>query len=307
MNWRTSDNIFEYWHKSLLKYGELFDIYGASVNIFKEFEEKIDTQFIEYGYFGETLRNRPWLENFTNDYFTIDEFLDDFYISYSGNMEWYSKYNKYRRNLRNKFRNIIKKNNLSEEKLDKNDFCIIYNYWFKNSHNKLNNFVNLFFNSISIFSLKEINYISQKIPYEYKKNAKFMLKVLYYLYPDILDVPFFSHCHDHIFNKDLFELEFKKSNREKLGEIFRVKIKNRTVYNLMKKIYFLINKDKKSFYENKDSFRLKNLFSDCIIEKQNKMNSIKNFENIKNYNGDVRCIGFLLQMLFMIENIENRD
>lgn len=309
MNWKTNKDIFEYWDKSLLKYGELFRIYGASKNVFSEFEEKLDTQFIEFGYFGETLRNRPWLENISSNFFTIDEFVSEFYINNSY-IKQCSKYKEYRGNLRCKFENIIKKNNLNKKKLTKNDFYTIYNYWFNGgAHNLINNFNNLFFNSISILSIKEINYFSKEIPYEYKKNAKFMLKVLYYLYPDILDVPFFSHCHDQTFNKDKFELEYKKVYLKKIKDILIPIIKkNKKIFNLIKVIYYLlINKDGKALDEDKDSSRLTKLFLNYIIEKQDKINFLKNLKNIEIYNESLGSLGIFAQMLFMIENIKYRD
>jgi len=79
MNWDTPEKFDKYWETYMNKYGFLSLIYNASNNVFNEFEN-IKTEFIDFGYFGETLRNRPWLENYNKDTFTTIQYIDDFYI-----------------------------------------------------------------------------------------------------------------------------------------------------------------------------------------------------------------------------------
>lgn len=305
MNWRTNNNIFEYWDKSLLKYGELFEIYGASKNIFREFEEKIDTQFIEFGYFGEPLRNKEWLEKYDKVYFNLNDYLEFYINKYLINT--YEKVDDYKENLKEKVRKIVYKYGLNENKIHKDDFQKLYYIYRRSADTKMNNYSNYFFYSISVLSTNDLyNYILN-VPYEYKKNAKFMLKVLYYLYPDVLDVPFFSHRCDCIFNKNKFELKYRENFVKKIRNVLSIKI-NKEVFNLMKKIYlmFPIGIDKKTIDENKDSFKLEKLLLDYIFEKQHKISFIKNL-NIWNYTRDMSSLAVLSQMLFMIENIKNNE
>jgi len=311
MNWRTNEDIFEYWDESLLKYGELFRLYGTSRNVFSEFEEKIDTQFIEFGYFGEPLRNKDWLEIYDKEFFSINDYLEKFYIIYLNEylVNNFLDINNYKERLKEKIRKIIFKYNLNENKIHKDDFQKIYYFHRRGGDIFMNNYSNQYFYSISVLSCHDLyNYILN-IPYEYKKNAKFMLKVLNYLYPDILDVPFFSHCHNQTFNKDKFELEYKKNYVNKTRDIVRTKIKNKKIFNLMKKIYrmFSIGIDKKTIDEGKYSLKLRKVFLDYIFEKQDKIYFIKNLKKVENYTGGVSGLSILAQMLFMIDNIENRD
>jgi len=213
MNWDTPEKFDKYWETYMNKYGFLSLIYNASNNVFNEFEN-IKTEFIDFGYFGETLRNRPWLENYNKDTFTTIQYIDDFYIySPLSLMLKKEKYLLFKEHLISKFNKIAEKNSINKYEISKDEFGILYNDWFKSAHNKICNMNNMHMYATSILSNYELNKMAISIPYYMKKDARFMLKTLHKVYPEVLEVPFFSHTENWIFDEENFKLI--KDNRNK--------------------------------------------------------------------------------------------
>jgi len=204
MNWNTPEKLDQYWEKYMKKYGLLSLIYNASNNVFNELEN-INAEFIDFGYFGETLRNVPWIENLKKSHFSLDEFLDEFYIEPILKII-YPKYESFRNILKVKFLKICDINKINYLNISKTEFQILHNEYRKNADANLVNFSNMLYYSISILSQKPILDFSYVIPAFWKKNASFMLKTLNEIYPDVLKVPFFSHTKNWVFNEQEFKL-----------------------------------------------------------------------------------------------------
>lgn len=298
MNWRTSVSIDENWKESLERYGELYTIYAANENMYKEFSENLNVDFIEYGYFGEIMRNVDWLEELAKENYTLDEFLESYYYNNSAISNQTFK-EEYTESIKKKLEKICKKERLDKFKLSKNDFFRIHNYYRRRADTVMNNFSNNFVYSISVLSTWELlNYITE-IPFEYKKNAKFMLKVIDYLYPPILEVPFFSHCKDYKFNRDTFCLESKNVMHDKMKKILKGHIKNKYIISMLIKINNKIHKqDYKSANEFNESLMLKKYFEKFILSNRNLQIHFYDF------NCDVKCIVKLAQMILMISEVE---
>lgn len=302
MNWETPEKVDKYWNKYMNKYGLLSLIYYSSNNIFNELEN-LNTEFIEFGYFGEPLRNVPWLENLKNEKFDIYEFIDDFYIN-SNIKKVYINYEEYRQNLIEKFINICKNNNIDYMNIDKDNFQILHNEYRKRADTKLVNFSNSSFYSISILSQKDLLDFSLNIPYSFKKNAKFMLKSLFEIYPDILKVPFFSHTEDWIFDEKEFKL-IKKYEGNNIIRNFKQKlknnIKNEYLLKILKSIDFQITKRKYTKKELDEIKKNRNL-TEYFIKKINK-NNYNFLENLNKYEGSIHPLAYYAQLLTIINNI----
>ena len=55
------------------------------------------------------------------------------------------------------------------------------------------------------------------VDFEKKYNGQFMIQMLNYSYPDILNVPFFTHCKKMLYNKETMAIEDMASTKIKGG------------------------------------------------------------------------------------------
>jgi hypothetical protein len=238
MNWHSPQQIDKYWQYYFDKYGFHSLIYGASNNIFESFENMESTEFIDFGYFGENFRNIPWIENIKGDIFTLNQYLDDFYIN-SDLQLMLPNYKVYRDSLYNRYYTFCLNNSIDPDCILKNQFQILHNEYRKVADSRLLNFTNLLCYSSSILASEGLIKLSEQIEVKDKVNAKFMLKVLSDVFPDILNVPIFSHGKDYTFNSSALELQsYQKITPSLLLLKKRIKdvIPNRKFYDVIRKI-----------------------------------------------------------------------
>ena len=204
-DWRSPEIVDKYWPLYMNKYGFSSITYSASNKIFESYEMDRESEYIEYGYYGETLRNRDWFEEHESDYFTVDQYLDQFYMNKSLPFI-YENYSSFREHIRDKLIQLLDDNNLDVNKIHKDDFLLLYNSWFQNSHNRLINFTNMFCYCSSILSDYKLYSIAEQIPFHNKIGASFMLSNMRNISPLVLDVPFHSHCQEWIYSSEQMAL-----------------------------------------------------------------------------------------------------
>ncbi|MCT4614489.1 MAG: hypothetical protein N4A49_06405 [Marinifilaceae bacterium] len=100
---------YKHQYKIFKKYGFQNLLYTANRNIFTEYEGKIPNypDFIEYGYFLESLRLREWAENLGRDFFTLNEFVDNYYLKPRAKNEYLKNYDDYRKYVIKEFIEIV--------------------------------------------------------------------------------------------------------------------------------------------------------------------------------------------------------
>lgn len=216
MNWDTPEEFNRDWLELNDKYDILSLIYAGSKNVFGALEN-IKTEFIDFGYFGEPYRNVPWIDQLKSDTFTINEFIDDFYI-YKPLKTSITNYTQYRNHLKDKFLYLCEMKNLNPNKLTKIDFQVLHNVYRKGADTMLLNLMNRLCYSVSILGQKELLDISEILPYSIKKDSNFILKAINNNYCDTLEIPFFSHIENWIFDSESFKLI--PFNKEKLVSKF---------------------------------------------------------------------------------------
>jgi len=170
MNWSNdNDNYDSHFDEAFQKYGFHALVYGASKGFFDEFNTGLlgSLSFIiPGGYFGETYRNRSWVEEYDQGDFSVDEFLEDFYL---GNQhipggktslkEAYPSYEKLYNYIKDKFiENAYIYGIESNDNVYKLDyFQVFYDSWFRDAHSHLVNISNLFTCSFSIYSAYDLH------------------------------------------------------------------------------------------------------------------------------------------------------
>lgn len=296
MNWKTNEPIEEYWDYSLQKYGELFTIYAGNRNMYDEFEKNIDFDYITFGYFGELMRNADLIEPSQNDFFNINMFVNLYFndnIPIEKNLK-----EKLYGNILDKYTEICKMEKIDVLQIHKDKATRIHSHYRKRADVQLCNLSNIYANSTIMLSEQKLFESILNVKYNDKKNAKYMLQVMYELYPEILDIPFFSHCRDCIFNLETFELQNVQSKNKVVQEL--KKYLNQTRYaNVIKKLYsHTLKVDDKDILQNKKNKEISIKFVNYLKVQNDSL------INIDNFNGDLRSLVRYSQLVYMNNSLD---
>lgn len=298
MNWDSIFPIDKYWDDYADKYGMLSTIYSASPNVNRSFEELKGTEFIDFGYFGEPLRNIDWIENMKEDYFTLDAYLDDFYINKSLKSFYdKEKYDDFREHLFQKISHICVRYGLDSGAIHKNDFQILHNEYRKGADTALLNFVNYSFYSINLLSVEEVETYVVNLDVMNKEKSKFTINVLHNIYPDIIDVPMFSHCNTYVVNKRKLYLErsFKTFSKDILRNFLNRLSSRGALLDKIKGVY------EKGSSDGQDALATGNIKTFLAAEIKNLK---KNYILEDQYFGDIRKLAKYLQVMRIVERLK---
>jgi hypothetical protein len=299
LNWGTPNEIDTFWEFYLEKYGILSRIYGGSNNVFMSYEDIDNTDFIDFGYFGETLRNVDWIEDRKKNDFSLDEYLNDFYIN--KDLKYIitkDKYIEYKKHIYNKLLNICKENNINDTTyIHKNEFQIIHNEYRKSADNVLLNFINYNYYSINLLSIKSIQDCVLNLTYKEKLRSQVIIKLIKQMYPDILNIPIFSHR--KMFRLNKIDLSLKEIKTDYFIAILKKIItKNIPNKNILNKVKYFYRKTTLNHYELSE-IAIKQL---CIKKLKN---NIK-FIDQEKYTGDIRHLLKYTQVIEMINSLKNK-
>ena len=204
MDWSTSLPIDKDWQKYFDRYSESFVQYNASSCIFEALE-KVPNHYMTFGYFGELYRNLPWIENSTKDYFTIDEYIDEYFmqqVSYEQLVRTANvSYEDFREHIKRKMLSLCDRYGLNPERIKNDEYRYLYLEYLRVGCSIMLNLVN------------KIRYISYPIAeddvYKYCSlskqehlGAKFMLDVYARVCKPVLEIPFFTHCEMRCYNQE---------------------------------------------------------------------------------------------------------
>jgi hypothetical protein len=239
------------------KYGEYARIYGNNRKWFEFFEED-GIGFYDFGYFGETLKGWEQLDICFKNPMTIEDFVE-LYINRQVHNYFNMPINKkleYKKYILYKLYNICTSYNLNDKDLSKEDCMILYYIYRTHADTKCCNFVNVFGYSFNLFAQKDlIDYINQT-PYEYKRNGRLNLAITKYLYPNLLNVPYFSHCHYMKYDEKTMTIYEDKSIS--LKHMFKEKIKKLIPHNIKRSL-------KRTIYKN-NNIKERNKLVELIIK-----------------------------------------
>ena len=209
MNWNDCESengmSFEHQKSAFNKYGFLNLVYSANKNIFAEYEGKIKRypEFMEFGYFLENLRLREWAEKLDSNTFSLDEFVDEYYIN-KNLYASYSQYSDFKDYITNTFKDIL---SLYKKDIDFNKISIDYFErlrWntARYSDSRMHIFVNEFTHTFPLFGIPEIHELILSLPANIIKKGKFQVKLINLLNSEMLKFPLFSHMRSFKINRD---------------------------------------------------------------------------------------------------------
>lgn len=181
------------------RYGQYSMLYHKkAIESYESFTEKQPVLFSGYG--GETLRNLPWIEDYNGETFDINTFIKNYV--YHNPSSFIKNDKEYIRYIKEEYRIIMESNGINPNKMKIDDFQQLHNFYRKSADLKFNNLINSISRCLNILFIPEISNYICRVPADYKKNAHFQLQIIHYLYPSLLDIPFFSHTHKVIFDKE---------------------------------------------------------------------------------------------------------
>ncbi len=248
----------------LNRYGQYSYIYGGKGA--RSFENVSDNNSIFLlGFGGERYRNVQWLDDYQKNSFDLDTFIQNYIYDHAQspiiNYKGYTNY------IKEKYIKIIKSFEIDECNIKKDDFQQLHDFYRRSADTVLNNHLNLIARSINLSFIPEIsNYISQ-VPAKYKENSRFQLELIRNFYPDLLNVPLFSHCQKMIIDEKKMKIKkepYKWFIEYRHSENF-LKNSIRMFFASLKKILYKKSIDKKN---NK----LKRSVKKQIIQFQNDLN-----------------------------------
>lgn len=288
-NWNTSRKIDGNWSDLSTKYGVFGGIYGGSEGFFRSYE-KSNADYIEYGYFGETLRNSEWLDNVIDESFTLEYFLTDFYINpHLKSILSAAEEACFFEHILIKYTKICEENNLNKFSININEFQILHSYYRIAADRKIVNFTNLFTNSTAQLASKHNLSIISKFSIEQKKHSRIMLRLISDLLPESLEVPIYSHIRKYKYDNNLDKLLPVNSFGENVVRLakkyLKVLIKQPQIKNLFRATFVRMNSSQYSEKEKAEILNMNSLRVFCLDYLCSK-SDIK--WDLKKFSGDYR-------------------
>ncbi|MCE5268678.1 MAG: hypothetical protein LLG00_12410 [Planctomycetaceae bacterium] len=169
------------------------------------------------GYYGEMIRkcgaldhSRHWQECFARSHFSLDQFVDFFLASFDQTVRpvMCSSYDAFRSHFRDKIAACADRFGVQRENgLFRGDnFQIVYDPYVRGAHPKWGSLANETTCCLSPLNCDEMHEMAFEVPFAWRQNERFALRVIKELYPPILEVPFICHCQSLRLRKGSLEL-----------------------------------------------------------------------------------------------------
>lgn len=256
-DWNTPSPFYRDWDYYISKFGVLASVYAASDSIMKGFEN-LPNLISTFGYGGELYRNLPWIENRKKGFFTVEDFIDKYYIGLNPARISIKNVNGYRERLIKKFNDICEIYNLNPNHIENIDNIYLLLEYRSYADTKLVNLLNYSkYSNLLLFEKECLQNIGVSL--KDMNNSHFMIDIIRNLYEEVLDIPIFSHCNMKIYDKNQRRvLPLNKSYKsiireylpEKLIDFIRKSIITKSKVNSTSPIYkdYLAIKDKYSLF-----------------------------------------------------------
>lgn len=251
-SWNTPERIDEYWKINLEKYGFYYDTYAGSKDVIESIINNPNILFT-YGYCGELYRNLPWVESRKKDYFTIDEYINEVYVTSQVRESIINK-DEYYSFIKNKQLRICEHYHLDPNHIVNEDIFYLSLERRKSADSAMLNHVNMI--KYCCYTIGQYESLAAgRVSCKEAKNSSFMLRCLDALYPEVLEVPVFSHCTMRDFYRETMSLSSQNSNCSAVKSLLKEVMKNYLPFVVA---FFrnVISQKKGSRYHNVEADRL---------------------------------------------------
>lgn len=295
MDWSDSDH--EEMDRYLQKYGEGICLYGFNKHVMREFEERLDVDFVGLGYFGEVFRSIESISAFQKDVFSLEECVDSLFIR-SKARAIVPEFGAYREYVLREYEDVCKIKGIDPQKLCKQEFQKLDTPRRQRVDVTINNFANQFFYTFPLLGDVSITDSVESVDYETRCNSKYLMHSIGELCPPLLEIPFFSHIKMQVLNPKTYELQATGVFRIK--DQIRAHIHNPALMQLARKAFYALKRDKKGLQEISASFEAKQHLLP-ILKQKPILDGIDLEVLVETY--DYREICELLLLLDVIEDI----
>lgn len=278
-SWKTPDPMDKYWDKYLEIFGFSYDIYASSDAVMESVLNNSNSFFV-FGEGGEMLRNQLWIDERESDSFTLEEFLNEYYVP-QDIKDSIVDIDSHMRRMRMKFKDICNYYQLDLEHILSEDMFLLTLERRKTADSETVNWMNLIrYDCVQMIQYEGL--LSARLKYKDTSNAKFMLYCQNGMFPKILDVPIFSHCKMRKFDRESMTIS------ESISFLQRVKA---TLRNSFPSLYRATKK--KLHKDQVHSSSYNSLVYDRALHLYNKIN-ISNLFNIDNFTDQRSLIKYLM-------------
>jgi len=202
-NWQTPEPFDRDWDYYITKYGFDSLFYGTSGNVIK-FYESMPERITATGQVGEMYRTLEWADSWNKPFFTLDEFLDSYYLR-NDILLMTEHVEGYKEHIRRKLKHICDKYSLDENRIAIEDYFYFLLEYRKRADMTLMNFLNKI--SYSCYLLYDrVCLQAARLSCEDLRGSSFMLKVINQIEPSLLDIPVYSHGKLRTLDKDNLKL-----------------------------------------------------------------------------------------------------
>ena len=117
-------------------------------------------------------------------------------------------YAAFRRRLGEKLQDQASRYGVARQKglFPRSSFQLVYDPYVRGAHPTWGNIVNESTCCMSPLNADDLHEMAFEVPFAWRQNERFALRVLRELYPPILDVPFYCHCRPMTFDRKSIEL-----------------------------------------------------------------------------------------------------
>ncbi len=244
------DSVTKKGERYIEKYGELVTLYRCNWKFFQMFEQDLDTEFVEYGYFGEPCRSLDSLDKYHHENFSVENFVTveylDRFIGFVMDLD------SHKNKLVKWLSDYAVEKSIDTHNLSKDD-CMYLNYIYRQKADTVMcNYTNFFCYSTPVLSQRFFSEGILDVPYEHKIAARWMLHFIQSLVPTLLEQGIFSHNTHRKVNLESLKIEedTKTQHIENLVKIVRRCSLFRT--NLARRVYVeFISHDRKGYLDTK--------------------------------------------------------
>lgn len=202
--------------KRLEGLGELYHIYAGNEDFHRLFASDAFPEYITCGYYGEPLRSNDKLDPVYHDGFTLDDYLDDFYINkkYKESLRDWEGYRTY---LRKKLHDLAERLHIDESAMSRED-CLKLHYYYRTlADGQVCLLINNYRYCTHILTEYEIVQRVHRIPYEEKEHAAFEIACIHRLCPEMVEIPLFTHCRMREIDADGLRIKDSAASKAEFG------------------------------------------------------------------------------------------
>lgn len=217
----SSDYFLDYYNTTADEYwrdGDSIGCYGNNKKYKRNILLEVDTEFSDFGYFGEMYRQLKELEEIYNTPFSLNDFVNKLFFTSIEQKQCFLNISLVREFLYDIFLQKAKALNMNISSLTKDDCFKLWSY--RRTIVDTSQFLisNIARYSYPVLAQKEIYDLINCVPNEWKKDMFVQMSIIKELSPELLKIPFFSHWRPCIFDEEKMTLV----QRENLSLLLKI-------------------------------------------------------------------------------------